>query len=163
MGDPLKKISTEIFELSEKKRSLEVETNKAQSTYDTVSKQATEAAEGLTAIGGKIEELVQLSGSINSLGLQHVEQVGSFVNDGIEVLRKIGTLCENAFKAIDSIDKSVDGRLEQLRQAEQADAIRWENIVEETKRLKRIEKDLDIYRKRLQTKYNELGLGPLII
>lgn len=163
MTNPLKKISTKIFELGERKRELELETNKAQSIYDVETKKAGEAAVAATALQQRVEDLVVSVEEAEGLGLEGVKKASEAIASATEILREIGKISEGALESVKKVDAVIAKRMEELKLAKEEDAQRTLLIVKEGEKLNILKKDLDIYRNRLQTRYNELGLGELIL
>jgi hypothetical protein len=163
MDTPLKKISTQIFELGEKKRQVEVETNKATSIYETESKKAAEATDLVTSLHTKISELTDVSEQINNLGTDSVKEANDAVAASIVVLRSMGNIADAILLAVAKADGVITQRIEDLNKAKADFATKNEEQVKEGERLQVLKKDLDIYRNRLQIRYNELGLGDLIL
>lgn len=163
METPLKKISTRIFELGEEKRRIELATNVAKSVYESETKKANDAAEAATVLQTRIEELSRSVQEVGNLGNISIEKADDTITAAVEVLREVGRISESALESIKRADLTITKRLEELVVAKEEDARRNEMLVKEGERLNVLKKDLDIYRKRLQTRYNELGLGELIL
>lgn len=163
METPLKKISTQIFELGEAKRKLELATNEAKSVYESETKKANDAAEAATALQTRIEELTRSIQEIGDLGNVSIEKASEAILAAIEILKEVGRISESALAGVKKADDTITKRLEELAAAKEEGKKRSEVMVREGERLNVLKKDLDIYRNRLQTRYNEQGLGELIL
>ena len=159
----LKKLSTQITELGEKKRKLEESINVFQITYDTKKKDLEALSVSATDLRQNLSELDSTVEKVNLLGEESLTFSTKTVSEALDTLRDITDVIEKAVKMIDEVNHKIEKRKKEINEFEENLAQKNENIINEQKRLNIMKSDLDIYKKRLQAKYNEMSLGELIL
>lgn len=163
MNNPLTKISTKIFELGQKKRVLEEEINKVQSIYEVEYKKIQDITLSATALQNSINELENIAEEAGEEGVKFFEKVITSIDDSINVFGKIGDMSNETLLALNRVNDLVNKRKEELLAFDIEYHKQEENIRKEEERLAVLKSDLDIYKNRLQSKYDEMGLGRLTL
>ena len=158
-----KMLVNSIQPLQEKKHALELELNKLRSQEEIYRRKTEEASQNATALENRLETL---KGSLSN-NARVAQEIAEFTQSLIG--RAMGLLHDAAL----SIDRSQQGlndltvRLGTVEKREIEIGIlldeRHQELVREEERLNIRAKDLEIYKTRLQKKYDELQLGPLLV
>jgi chromosome segregation ATPase len=159
----LKKLSTQITELSAKKRRIEEDINILQITYDTKKKDVDALSTSTTDLRESLLELSSTIENVNLLGEKSVAFGTTAVSEALNVLRDITDVVEKAVKMVDEANTKITERKTEITVLEKNLDKKNENIENEQRRLNTLKSDLGIYKSRLQKKYDEMELGELIL
>lgn len=163
MEFPPKKISLKIAELRSKKKSIEADVNSLRIIHETEHNRVTHSAEGLTSLKVSIKELETLLESAGEYGVNFLGEINVSINEGMKTLREIESLTKLTLVALNKVHEMIDTRKKELIDIDRVNEEKSKNIKIENARLSILREDLDIYKSRLQKKYDELGLGILIL
>lgn len=157
------KISIKIRELGEKKKDLESDINRLIAIRENETKKISDLAESMSDLRQNCKLLEGRIETTYDLGFQGIRQSTDAINLSIGVLRQIGFVANETFDMLDRLNKIVDTRLVEVGEKEIDIIGRSKLVVKELESLAVRKKDLDVYKTRLQLRYNELGLGDLIL
>jgi len=149
--------------LYQKKRELEVEIGKLAEIRDTEKRKSEEA------IAAKIDLEKQLR-VLNEL-IETIEKAGeSAMDELVKIVTRALTTSESCIATIDGtmamlgrLDSAMSEKIARIKKLDEDEKSRLSRIAQDNQKLDIRERDLQIYQERLQKKFDEVGLGKIIL
>src|SRR3990167_3432205 len=150
--NPIKKISTKIFELGSKKRDLEIEINTLKLTHERESQNVLFASESARELQSRIFHLGETIEKTENLGLDVITKVNECIDRALDTFREVGNAAEKTLSFVKQLEILIDKRSGELLEIDKENEKKLENVKLEEHRLSVLKSDLDIYKNRLQKK-----------
>jgi chromosome segregation ATPase len=146
-----------------KKRELETEIASLASQKEIAQKGSREAQEAVTEINTRIGRLQAEIEQLEKQAEKAVTDAQEVVSGAIEAVRGATGAVEAAVAILKDLETRADAATARAEEARKVQEGRIVEIARENGVLDVRKRDLDIYKVRLQRKYDELGLGTLIL
>lgn len=147
----------------EKKKKLEEEVGKLAVSRDTSKREAEEAAEAVTDLNTRKGALEALVESIIDTAKAAIEMLTGIVTQGADAINTANSAIDTAHAVLTGLSVKIKAEETVLEGILASQKARMEDIARENEKLGARERDLRIYARRLQEKYDELGLGEIVL
>ena len=149
--------------LTEKKHALELEINKLKELAENGKTTVSEYAGAVTDLLERIKLYEQEIETLQKESTETVDFITVVVTESAINLQTAKKILEGAFRIIGNIEKTIDERIVKMKEWKKFEQERRVQLHKDMEENARMKSDLEIYAGRLQKKYDELGLGKLIV
>ncbi len=145
----------------EKKRKLEQEVGELAVSRDTSERKAKEAAEAVTDLNDTKSKLERLVETVLEVAQKALGVLTDIVTQGSNAVNTANGAIDLAQAVLTGLKAKIEAEEAVLEGILATQKTRLEEIAVENEKLGLRERDLDIYKARLQARYDELGLGKI--
>lgn len=156
-------MSSPLTPLLAQKHELELEINNLKDISEQKKRQTEELAEAVTDMLTRISSYEQALEDIHKESSLSVEFIKAVITEAAQSLRFSHETLDGAFKIIARIEAKIDEKTVDLKNQQQFERDRRIDLHKDMEDIGRMKTDLAIYHDRLQKKYDELGLGQIIL
>lgn len=149
--------------LFEKKRELEAQITVLISKIEMKARDFNLVAEASTDVRQQIIALNKMVASINTMGEEAIQAVESLIEQATRALAEANQATTESLSFLKTIEALIVQRIDELHTVEKTSKARLEEIKREGQVLEKTRSDIEVYVQRLQKKYDEMGMGKLLL
>jgi len=147
----------------QKKILLEEECSKLAQKRDIEDQKFKDAAASATEVSIRLEELKKTVEDVAKHGESALDTLSSIIKEASMTVDSSLAIINHTMDIMTKLDGKITERIESIKKLDAEEQTRLDRIVADNNKLDLRRKDLQIYHERLQLKFDEHGLGKVIL